>query len=333
MTPAFSISADGGDITGHIGKNLASLKLTDKDGMEADQVEIAITDPTGSFALPRKGATLSVAMGWKAGANERPDLVDKGTFVVDEVGEDGPVDTIIIIGRSADFRDSLKQSREASYNSTTLGAVLTQVAERNGLTPAIHPELAAIAIQHLSQTHESDANLVTRLAKDYGAVGTIKSGRLVFVPWGRGITASGGLLPSQHVSRKQGDSHSFRATDRDGSQTGIQAKWIDTTTGATCFALAGAEGSVKTLKRTYPTQAEAKAAAEAAWNRQKSQAHTFSVTLAIGDAKVCASAPLTLSGWRHEITAINWLTGTVTHTMDGSGYTTAIEATEMVMDS
>jgi phage protein D len=324
VTPAFSVSADGTPVD--IGKNLASLRLTDKDGMEADQVEIAITDPTGSFALPRKGATLAVALGWR----ERG-LVDKGTFVVDEVGEDGPVDTIVIVGHSADFRDSLKQSREASYNATTLGAVLTTIAERNGLVPAIHPKLAATAITHLSQTHESDANLVTRLAKDYGAVGTIKSGHLVFVPWGRGITASGGVLPAVTISRKQGDSHSFRASDRDGSQTGIQAKWVDTTSGTTCFALAGAEGSVKTLKRTYPTKAEAQAAADAAWNRQKSQCHTFSVTLAIGDASVCASAPLTLTGWRSEITSINWLTGPVTHSMDGSGFTTAVEATELVM--
>ncbi|MBC7907022.1 MAG: hypothetical protein H7Y60_09795 [Rhodospirillaceae bacterium] len=326
MTPEFRILADGIPIGAHIAKNLVSLRLTDKDGMEADQVEISISDPTGSFALPRTGATLSVALGWRDHG-----LVDKGTFVVDEVGEDGPVDTIVIVARSADFRDSLKQSREASYNSTTLGEILTSVAARNGLTLAVHPDLAGIAITHLSQTSESDANLVTRLGKDYGAVSTIKSGRLVFVPWGRGLTAGGGLLDAVQIDRKQGDTHSFRATDRDGSQTGMQAKWIDLKTGATCFALAGTEGSVKTMKRTYPNQAEAKAAADAAWSRQMSKAHTFSVTLSMGNAAVCASSPLSLSGWRSEITAISWLTGTVTHTMDGSGFTTSIEATEIVM--
>lgn len=325
MTPDFRILADSSDITGKIAGNLASLRLSDKDGMEADQVEISITDPTGAMALPRRGVTLSVALGWKGVR-----LVDKGSFVVDEVGEDGPVDTIVIVARAADFRASLKDAREASYNSTTLGAILTTIAARNGLIPAIHSGLAAIPITHLDQTNESDANLVTRLGEDYGAVATIKSGRLVFVPSGAGITAGGLAMGAVHVARGDGDTHSFRAVDRDGSQTGVQAKWHDLRTGNTAFALAGKEGSVKTLKRTYANQAEAQAAADAAWGKQKSKVHEFSTTLAIGQPEVTAGAPLTLSGWRAEITRIAWITGPVTHTLEAGGFTTEIQANEMV---
>lgn len=325
MIPDFRVLASGTDISGHIRKNLVSLRLTDKSGMEADQVEIAIADPTGKIALPRRGVSLSVALGWR----DRK-LVDKGSFIVDEVGEDGPPDVITIVARAADFRDSLKESRENSYNSTTLGAILTTIADRNGLVAAIHPGLGAIPIQHLDQTTESDANLVTRLGDDYGAVATIKSGRLLFVPSGTGITASGSHLPTVSIARRDGDRHSFRATDRDGSQTGIQAKWHDLRTGKTCFALAGKEGSVTTLKRVYPTQAEAQAAAEAAWAKGKSQSHEFRVTLALGRADVLACSPLSLSGWRPEITRLSWITGEVTHAMDADGgFTTDINATEI----
>lgn len=325
MTPAFAITIDGSDITAGIRKNLAGIRLTDKDGLEADQVEISVTDPLGRFSLPRTGVTMSVAMGWRDVG-----LVNKGTFIVDEVGEDGPVDTITIVGHSADFRDTLKSSREASYNGTTLGAIISSLAERNGLKAAIHADLARVPVEHLSQTSESDANLMTRLGKDYGAVATIKSGRLVFVPWGKGLTAGGGMLDGAHISRAMGDRHSFRTSDRDGTVTGINAKWTDTSTGTINFALAGKEGNVTTLKRSYPNQAEAKAAADAAWNRQRSKSHTFSVTLAIGNASICACAPLTLSGWRSEICGISWLTKSVTHDMTADGFTTNIEASEII---
>jgi|AGTN01.1.fsa_nt_gi Phage protein D len=327
MTPDFRILADSKPVTEKIAKNLASLRLSDKDGMEADQVEISLTDPTGSIALPRRGVPLSVSLGWKC-----LPLVDKGSFVVDEVGEDGPVDTIVIVARAADFRASLKDAREQSYNSTTLGAILATIAERNGLKPAVHPGLAAIPITHLDQTNESDANLVTRLGEDYGAVATIKSGRLVFVPSGAGIAASGMAMGKVHVARGENDSHSFRAVDRDGSQTGVQARWHDLRTGFTAFALAGKEGSVRTLKRTYADQAEAQAAADAAWSQQKSKGHEFTCTLAIGQPAVTACAPLALSGWRREITRIPWITGPVTHVLEAGGFTTEIQANEIVSD-
>ncbi|CNI15834.1 gene D protein [Yersinia pekkanenii] len=39
--------------------------------------------------------------------------------------------TLTIRARSADFRGSLNSRREASYHDTTLGAVVTQIAQRN----------------------------------------------------------------------------------------------------------------------------------------------------------------------------------------------------------
>lgn len=326
MIPAFRILADAVDVTARIRANLAALRLTDRDGMEADQVEITLADPAGTIALPRRGARLSVALGW-AGAP----LVDKGSFTVDEVGEDGPPDVIAIVARSADFRASLKETREASYSATTLGAILAAIAERNGLKAAIHPDLAAHPIDHLDQTGESDANLVTRLGADHGAVATVKSGRLVFVPAGAGLTAGGALLPAVTLRRQDGDRHSFRATDRDGTDTGVKAKWHDHATGKTMFALAGEEGATKTLKRVYPSRAEAQAAADAAWKRRRRGAHEFRLTLAAARPDLLACQPIRLEGWRPEITGLSWIAGDVTHSLDGEGgFVTEVVANEIV---
>lgn len=326
MTPAFRILADDVDVTTAIAARLSSLRLTDKPGLEADELEIVIEDGNGRVALPRRGVTLSLALGWAGAA-----LIDKGTFTVDEVGHDGPPDAITITARSADFQGSLKEQREAAYDATTLGAVLETIAARHDLAPAIHADLAAVAVAHLDQTNESDANFLTRLGQDYGAVATIKAGRLVFVPAGRGLTASGKALAAVTIRRKDGDRHSFRAADREGTTTGVKAKWHDLPTGTAREALAGEEGTTKTLKRIYGSRAEAQAAADAAWKKRKRSAHEFRVTLALGAPEIIASAPVAFEGWRAEIAAIDWITGEITHTLDASGgFTTEVVAEERV---
>lgn len=324
MTPEFRVVADDVDVTAAIEARLVSLTLTDKQGLEADELTIVIEDGNGRVAFPRRGVSLAVALGWKGEA-----LVEKGTFTVDQVGHDGPPDVISITARSADFQGSFKDQREAAYDSTTLGAILETIAARNGLKPALHADLAKIAIAHIDQTNESDANFVTRLGKDYGAVATIKAGRLLFVPSGRGIAASGRALPAIAIRRKDGDRHSFTATDREGTTTGVKAKWHDLSTGAAREVLAGEEGTTKTLKRLYPTRAEAQTAADAAFKKRKQSGHDFRVTLARGNPAIIASAPVAFLGWRPEIAAIDWITGDITHTLaaDG-GYTTEITANE-----
>lgn len=327
MIPAFQVIADSVDVTNKIAGNLKALRLTDKDGLESDTVEIVITDPEGKTRLPRRGARLSVSLGWQ-GAR----LTPKGVYTVDEVGEDGPPDALTILARSADFRATLKDQKDQSYHATVLGDVLSALATRNGLTPAIHADLAGRVIAHLDQTNESDINLVTRLGEDYGALTAIKAGRLVFVPKALGLAASGLLLPSFAIARAEGDRHSFRAADREGTQTGVKAKWHNLASGMTETALAGEEGSVKTLKKIYPNRIEAQAAAEAAMKRVKGKRHDFNVTLAKARPEIVAGARLALSGYRSEITDMMWVASTVTHELGDGGFTTSIEASEYLGD-
>jgi hypothetical protein len=325
VTPKFRLIADDADVTAAIAKRLVKLSLTDKKGMEADELTIEIEDGGGRVALPRTGVTLSLALGWEGGA-----LVDKGRFEVDEVSHSGPPDTITITARAADFRGGLKDQREASYHDTTVGAILETIAARNGLAPAIHADLSETLIAHLDQTNESDANLITRLGKDYGAVATIKAGRLLFLPDGKGVTASGTVLGTTTIRRSEGDRHSFTSSDREGTTTGVKAKWHNHATGKAEDVLAGEDGgSVKTLKRQFPNAKEALAAAEAAMKKKKRSGHEFRVTLALGRPEILAAAPVRFLGWRPEIAAIDWITGDITHTLDASGgLTTEVVAEE-----
>ena len=152
MIPAYQIIADSIDVTASFEKYQTTLRVIDKPGVEADQCEIELCDPDGSLNLPKRGVKLQVFMGWKG------DLTDKGTFIVDQVSESGPPDRITVSGCSADFQGPFKIQREESYSGKTLGEILTTIAKRYDLIPAIEDGLAGIQIEHIDQTNESDPN-------------------------------------------------------------------------------------------------------------------------------------------------------------------------------
>lgn len=322
MIPAYQIIADSIDVTAAMEKYLTTLRVIDKPGVEADQCEIELFDPDGSLNLPKRGVKLQVFMGWKG------DLRDKGTFIVDQVSETGPPDKITVSGCSADFQGPFKIQREESYADKTLGQILTTIARRYDLIPAIEDGLAAIKIEHIDQTNESDPNFLTRLGKDYDAIATIKAGRLLFTPVGFDKTISGLSLPTASISRGDDDTYRFQIADREGSFTGVRAKWRDHNGNATRHSTAGTGDNWKTLKRDYPNAATAFHAARAEWSRMQRGQKTISLDLANGNTAIHAGQPLLLSGWRSEIVKTKWVTGEVTHEKSESGFKTSFDAEE-----
>nr|WP_232108839.1 contractile injection system protein, VgrG/Pvc8 family [Pseudomonas mosselii] len=171
-----------------------SLQLTDNRGLEADQLDLTLSDHDGLLVIPPRGAVVRLWLGWSDTG-----LVDKGSYIVDETEHSGAPDVLSIRARSADLRKGLKIKRERSWSATTLGEVLGDIAQGNGLTATISGALDGLAIPQLDQANESDANLLTRLGEDFDAVATMKAGCLVCMPAGGGKTASGLDLPTSRL--------------------------------------------------------------------------------------------------------------------------------------
>ena len=150
--------------------------LTDNRSLEADMLDLSLDDSDGLLDIPNRGARLRVAIGWKG----QP-LVDKGVYTVDEIEHSGSPDTLSIRARSADMRTGLTQQRERSYHNQTVHQIITALAGVHKLKPVIGATLADEVVPHLDQTSESDANLLTRLADQFDAIGTVKDGRLLFI--------------------------------------------------------------------------------------------------------------------------------------------------------
>lgn len=318
--PAWRVLLDGQDLTSRMQPRLIELTLTENRGGEADQLDLRIHDHDGRMALPRRGVELQVAIGWVDAG-----LIDKGTFRVDEVEHSGAPDMISIRARSANLTDPLRNRRERSWHAVTLGTVVRHLAAEHGLASRMDAGLAAIAIPHLDQTGESDANLLTRLGKRYDAVATVKAGALLFFPIGRGTTASGEPLPEALIVRASGDQHRYLAADRD-AHSGVRAYWHHKAGADRKSVLVGTSGNAKRLRETYASEAEARENATSEWNRIQRGAATFSYNLALGRADLFPEQKIRVQGFKPEIDEVTWLISKATHTVTGSGgFTTALE--------
>jgi len=212
MTPVITFST-GDNPLGELDKRVLSGSITESDGEAADELQINISNYDGQLQKPRLGVVVAVSFGW-----EETGVVKSGQFTVLETVKRGPPATFDVTGHSADLLKTLKQQKSRSWTSgKKLGDVLNQVAQDNGLSPAIDQSLSQIAIDKIvAQITESDMHLCTRLARHYGALFKVQSGNLIFVPRGQGSTASGAAAGSCTVSPT--DCEDFSLTERDRPQ-------------------------------------------------------------------------------------------------------------------
>lgn len=343
--PAWRIDVDGTNITPTLTDRLISLTLTDNRGLEADQLDLTLDDADGRLALPPRGASLHLWLGWDGG-NANSGLTDKGTYTVDEVEHSGAPDKLTLRARSADLRAGLSTQRTRSFHNVALSDIVKNIAVSHGLVATIAAQIAAEMIDHLDQTNESDANLLTRLAGMFDAIATVKNERLVFMPAGGGVSASGKPLPVMTITRSDGDSHRFSIAERD-SVTAVKALYHDLDLGQQGEVIWGAEEdaaererqpapqvadeiqpsaeNMKTLRHIYATRENAKRAARTEWRRIQRGMAEFSLMLARGRPELFPDLRVAVSGWKPEIDSTEWCIARVTHNLGSSGYTTGLE--------
>ncbi|MBV6795352.1 phage late control D family protein [Xanthomonas euvesicatoria] len=318
--PQWRVLLDGTDLTERIAPRLLDLTLTECRGGEADQLDLRIHDHDRKMALPKRGVRLAVALGWKATG-----LVDKGTFIVDEVEYSGAPDIITVRARSADLTADMRTRRERSWHNTTLGAVLNALAGEHGLTPRVAEALARTKLPHLDQANESNMDLLTRLGQRFDAIATVKAGTLVFAPIGAGTTATGKPLPTVTLTRRDGDQYRYSVADRD-AYTGVRAYWVDKGKARRQSVLVGTDDNAKRLRESYADATTARQHAHAELERVKRGVAKFDYTLAIGRADLFPEHIVTVSGFKPEIDGQRWLIAKTTHTVSGSsGFSTALE--------
>lgn len=333
-TPIYRIKIDGHDITPKVDSRLESLTLTDNRGFEADQLDLTLDDSDGKLDIPPRGATLDLAIGWESSG-----LIDKGTFTVDEIEHSGTPDKLTIRARSADMREGLTMRRERSFHGKTIGEIVRTIAGQNSLSPVVSSDLSGKSVGHMDQTSESDANFLSRLAQHFDAIATVKAGKLLFTPIGKGMSALGKALGEVTIIRSDGDSHRFNVADRE-IYTSVKAYFQDTKSAKKGEVLVTKDGVQKkgktkqveasadntmVLRHTYASKGNAERGALAAWKRIQRGKAEFSITLAIGRPELFPEVPVTVKGFKPIIDSTKWILARATHSLGDGGLTTQIE--------
>lgn len=313
---AMRLTLDGVDLADKVNPRHMELTLTEKRGGEADELSLTLQNADGRLALPDPGKIIALALGWQAGDDVTPGLVEKGRYTVDEVEASGPPDRITIRARSADLSGSYRRRRTRSWKGVTLGAILSDIAGRHGVTAQVHPDLSGKAIT-IDQNGKSDMAFVKDLGSRFDAVATWKDRRLIFMPVGSDTTPSGTVIPGLTLTRRDGWAWSFTRAERDEND-GVQAQWHDQASGRKKTHSTGGDNP-KRLKRVYASEADARQAADAEAKKRARGGYRFEYDLALADCRITPGRKLSLSGWGSTIDAVKWLVDTVETTFNSRG--------------
>ncbi len=164
MHVAYQIIADGTDVTRKFQDRLISLTIVDEAGQKSDTAEIKIDDRDHLVALPETGARLKIALGFVG------QLVEIGTYVVDDISGEITPATMTISAKAANMLGGIRARKTRSWQKKTVGDIVKKIAGEHGLKPVVSNSLKSHFHAYQAQTSESDLNFLTRLAKGLDAV-------------------------------------------------------------------------------------------------------------------------------------------------------------------
>lgn len=331
--PAFRVSVNGSNATQLFLPRVSSITITDTAGLQSDTCEIVLTDHIGlaPLEIPPAGAEIEIALGYLFAAQV------VGVYIADEVEVSGPPGLMRITGYAAAFGSSdggknpLTEAKTRSWpEGTTVSEMVGKIAGESGFKAAVTAEAGKVTLPHIDQIDESDANLLTRIAREYGLIFKPGGGALVMCKPGESTSAGGQALPTVTLTPRDVTRWSMRVARREASATVVasyrdfgSAEPIDVQVDGTPGDVAGV-AQIKRLRKIYPSEATARQAAEAEAARGKRAAKTLSVQLP-GRADLMAEGRLSLQSFRSGV-AGEWLIKSVTHSLTAAGWTSTVDA-------
>ena len=176
--PAYLLSYAGMNITADITAMVTEFSYSDKAENFSDELEVTLADRSrqwqGSW-FPQRGDTVTAQIGY-AGKQ----MLDCGSFQVDELELKGPPDTFHLKCIAAGITQAIRTPRSNGYEGMTLLDVANQVAQAHGLTVVGAPQNIDVQFNRISQKHETDLHFLARLAKAHNYDFSIRGNQLIF---------------------------------------------------------------------------------------------------------------------------------------------------------
>ncbi|MER9652550.1 contractile injection system protein, VgrG/Pvc8 family [Mesorhizobium sp. M0152] len=325
MTPQIEITVDGKPVSGVFYSRLISIRVTDKEGTRSDTIDLKLDDSHPFAEIPRRGAKISVAMGYR-----ETGVQSMGEFVVDEVELECLPYAINVQGKAADMRETLKAHKNRHWDDMTVKDIVSEIAGDHGLSPAVSDAVGDHNYKWFGQVDESDMSVLDRLAARHDALFTVKDGKLIFAEKGAGKSASGKavggfiLTPDKIVQGTCKVSMSDRGSfgkvvgyyqDKDDAER----KEIEVESDVSDSP------AVYRLREAFSSEEEATKAARSKSKNLSRGGLTTAVT-ALGDTSIRAGGGFAYGNVRPGVDGIPWIIETAEHSFSKSdGYKTAIQ--------
>ncbi len=310
----YKIVANGKDITPTIRDFFVRLVINDAAGIDSDSFELVLADD-GKIAFPRNEATMQIYTG-----KDDKHLVFRGSYTVNSVKLRSPDKQIILSGDAANLGGSFKTQRDYTWQTTTLKTLVETVAQRNGLTPAVSAEYANTTVEHYVQAGQSDADLVTELATEYGATMKVANKKLVFFPRGDNQSVSGKTLPAVAVHLTD-ETEAEITLEGTGKFQAVEAYWQSVEQGQKQSVLVGdSSGKVRKISKVFPTEAAAKAAAQAKLYQEQCGDYKLSLDDMPFISGIQAERNILLSGHTRKEFNTYWMCQSVREVIDENGH-------------
>lgn len=317
--PSFIFSIDGASFG-----TSESLIIHDEVGTEADSITAVIGDPTGLLPwVSAEDAKCSAAVGFLDSG-----MSNFGSYELNNVVYDYVACVFTFTGHSVSFSKEVKSKKTRTHEKITLEDLVAKMAGEMGLKPRVSDELKSMFFEAVSQTNETNLNFLVRLAKDYGAVVKVGNDHLIFIERGKGKNASGDDLPTVIITPLdllEGSKCTARERMR---YKAAEAKWFDVKKAALVTEKVGDGEPVLSLKKTFPDQQSAKAAAQAELNNKKRELYVLDLVVE-GNGNIIAETPITTVGLKVP-EGNQWIVQSVDHTVNGGGFITRFTAEQKV---
>lgn len=307
------------DLTPLLADRLLNLRITDKPGLESDELEISLDDRDGAVSLPATGAMLEVSLGYA-----ETGLTRIGQYRIDEVGSSGMPQSVTLRGRPANMLGAIRQARQHGWSNCPLAQIVRDIAVRNQLKPVCQVKAT---VARADQMNESDLHFLTRLGRQYDATATIKGGQLLVLPrGGQARSRSGKPLPTLVLQRRDISNWQFRRSDREAAG-GAMVRSHDQRSGKTLVVMVPDKNNPgappRFIRHPAPSKGGAAAMASATSNRARRAEFTLSLSLP-GRADIVAERSLRTQGIKEGVDAL-WTVDSVVHNLSRSGWDTTLE--------
>lgn len=260
-----------------IAKQVSSVSYTDVASGQSDSVSITMSDIDKEWIgslMPERGASLGVKLrltNWNQ--EERTDVFDCGTFILDDISFSGRPLSCVLGGVSVPALEDFKSmQRTKTWEKTTIKDIASEIAKRAGVS--LYYDAKAIQISEIEQSKQADSAFLYSLCEKYGLAMKVYNKKIVIFD----IVAY--EKKAAVLTLKESDmlSWTYNITIN-GTYTGVILSYTDPDSDKTISVTVGTSGRMYSMNAQATSRYDAELQATAKLNAANREIETMEIAI------------------------------------------------------